>query len=249
MSTYFCIYSVCCFYVFGFRSDATSQYIEGREEVVEELRNSCLCPSGLQCALVLIGVYLRATGEPVIGVINQPFNHKDPTGWKGKHFWGVSCGSVKASSVLRPKERPAQCPGLSVVLSSSEKQVVKEVLAPLCRPDKLMYASGPGYKILCVILGLADIYVLSEGSTFKWDSCGPMPCSLHWGGHHDQGELTYHQSHSESPGADRWANQGGLSRLSTHCVAETCFLSQSYQNVAHGYNPAFDWLRISVGLT
>uniref|UniRef100_A0A8C7JHC0 Si:ch211-160o17.2 n=1 Tax=Oncorhynchus kisutch TaxID=8019 RepID=A0A8C7JHC0_ONCKI len=205
MSTYFCIYSVCCFYVFGFRSDATSQYIEGREEVVED----CLCPSGLQCALVLIGVYLRATGEPVIGVINQPFNHKDPTGWKGKHFWGVSCGSVKASSVLRPKERPAQCPGLSVVLSSSEKQVVKEVLAPLCRPDKLMYASGPGYKILCVILGLADIYVLSEGSTFKWDSCGPMPCSLHWGGHHDQGELTYHQSHSESPGADRWANQGG----------------------------------------
>uniref|UniRef100_A0AAZ3NRL1 Uncharacterized protein n=1 Tax=Oncorhynchus tshawytscha TaxID=74940 RepID=A0AAZ3NRL1_ONCTS len=104
--------------------DATSQYIEGREEVVEE---GCLCPSGLQCALVLIGVYLRATGEPVIGVINQPFNHKDPTGWKGKHFWGVSCGSVKASSVLRPKERPAQCPGLSVVLSSSEKQVVKEV--------------------------------------------------------------------------------------------------------------------------
>ncbi|XP_064824261.1 inositol polyphosphate 1-phosphatase-like [Oncorhynchus masou masou] len=204
--------------------DATSQYIEGREEVVVE---GCLCPSGLQCALVLIGVYLRATGEPVIGVINQPFNHKDPTGWKGKHFWGVSCGSVKACSVLRPKERPAECPGLSVVLSSSEKQAVKEALAPLCGPDRLMYASGAGYKILCVILGLADIYVLSEGSTFKWDSCGPHALLLALGGgmldlkeclrfghceggHHDQGELTYHQSHSESPGADRWANQGGL---------------------------------------
>uniref|UniRef100_A0A8C8FCG5 Uncharacterized protein n=1 Tax=Oncorhynchus tshawytscha TaxID=74940 RepID=A0A8C8FCG5_ONCTS len=228
MSTYFCIYSVCCFYVFGFRSDATSQYIEGREEVVEE---GCLCPSGLQCALVLIGVYLRATGEPVIGVINQPFNHKDPTGWKGKHFWGVSCGSVKASSVLRPKERPAQCPGLSVV------------------SDRLMYASGAGYKILCVILGLADIYVLSEGSTFKWDSCDLRECLCFFhceGGHHDQGELTYHQSHSESPGADRWANQGGLV---AYLDSETCFLSQSYQNVAHGYNSAFDWLRISVGLT
>ncbi|KAK6321203.1 hypothetical protein J4Q44_G00081790 [Coregonus suidteri] len=204
--------------------DATSQYIEGCEEVVEEGR---LCPSGLQCALVLIGVYLRATGEPVMGVINQPFNQKDPTGWKGKHFWGVSCGSVKACSVLRPKDRPAESPGLSVVLSSSEKQVVKEALAPLCGPDRLMYASGAGYKILCVILGLADVYVLSEGSTFKWDSCGPHALLLALGGgmldlkeclrsghceggHHDQEELTYHQSHSESPGADRWANQGGL---------------------------------------
>lgn len=66
-----------CSYRFGCRSDATSQYIEGREEAAAEGR---LCPSGLQCALVLIGVYLRATGEPVMGVINQPFNHKDPTG-------------------------------------------------------------------------------------------------------------------------------------------------------------------------
>ena len=114
-----------------------------------------------------------------------------------------------------------------MVLSSSEKQAVKEALAPLCGPDRLMYASGAGYKILCVILGLADIYVLSEGSTFKWDSCGPHALLLALGGgmldlkeclrfghceggHHDQGELTYHQSHSESPGADRWANQGGL---------------------------------------
>ncbi|NP_001158760.1 Inositol polyphosphate 1-phosphatase [Salmo salar] len=212
--------------------DATSQYIEGREEAAAEGR---LCPSGLQCALVLIGVYLRATGEPVMGVINQPFNHKDPTGWKGKHFWGVSCGNIKACSVLRPKDRPAETtaaggPGLSVVMSSSEKQTVKEALAPLCGPDRLMYASGAGYKILCVILGLADVYVLSEGSTFKWDSCGPhallralgggmvdLKECLHssgsshcQGGHQDQGELTYHQPHTESTGADHWANQGGL---------------------------------------
>ena len=57
--------------------DATSQYIEGREEVLVE---GHLSPSGLQCALVLIGVYHRATGEPVMGVINQPFHHKDSTG-------------------------------------------------------------------------------------------------------------------------------------------------------------------------
>ncbi|XP_010879712.1 inositol polyphosphate 1-phosphatase [Esox lucius] len=207
--------------------DATSQYIEGREEGAQE---GHLCPSGLQCALVLIGVYLRATGEPVMGVINQPFSQKDPAGWKGKHFWGVSCGSVQACSVLRPQDGPTERPGLSVVLSSSEKQAVKEALAPLCGPDRLMYASGAGYKILCVILGLADVYVLSEGSTFKWDSCGPhallralgggmvdLKECLHStgsgdceGGHRDLGELTYHQPHTECPGADRWANLGGL---------------------------------------
>ncbi|KAJ7999530.1 hypothetical protein DPEC_G00195380 [Dallia pectoralis] len=205
--------------------DATSQYIEGREQGAEE---GHLCPSGLQCALVLIGVYLRATGEPVMGVINQPFCQKHQTGWKGKHFWGVSWEGFGACSVPRPKARPAETPGLSVVLSSSEKQAVKEALAPLCGPDRLMYASGAGYKILCVILGLADVYVLSEGSTFKWDSCGPHALLRALGGgmvdlkkclsasgdrvgrRHGQEELTYHQPHTESSGADRWANQGGL---------------------------------------
>ncbi|KAM4613571.1 inositol polyphosphate 1-phosphatase [Polymixia lowei] len=207
--------------------DATSQYIEGREEVLEE---GHLSPSGLHCALVLIGVYLRNTGEPVMGVINQPFNYKDPAGggWRGKHFWGVSCGDIKACSISRPKDTADESKGrgrLSVVLSSSEKQVVKEALAPLCGPDKLMYASGAGYKILCVIQGLADVYVLSEGSTFKWDSCAPhallqalgggvvdlTKCLQSSSGTKDhQAELTYHQPCTESQGADRWANQGGL---------------------------------------
>ncbi|XP_068449593.1 inositol polyphosphate 1-phosphatase [Clinocottus analis] len=200
--------------------DATSQYIEGREEVLEE---GHLAPSGLHCALVLIGVYLRSTGEPVMGVINQPFNHKDPAGggWRGKHFWGVSCGGVDVCSVSRPKGGA----GLSAVLSSSEKPVVKEALTALCGADKLMYASGAGYKILCVIQGLADVYVLSEGSTFKWDSCAPhallralgggvadlTKCLRSGSGAQDpQIELTYHQPCAECKGAERWANRGGL---------------------------------------
>ncbi|XP_014826684.1 PREDICTED: inositol polyphosphate 1-phosphatase [Poecilia mexicana] len=203
--------------------DATSQYIEGREEVLEEGR---LSPSGLHCALVLIGVYLRSTGEPVMGVINQPFNNKDPagTGWRGKHYWGVSCGSTNICSESRPGERSEG--GLSVVLSSSEKQSVKEALTSVCGPDKLMYASGAGYKVLCVIQGLADAYVLSEGSTFKWDSCAPhallralgggvvdLALSLQQsesGAQDPRTELTYHQPRADRSGADRWANHGGL---------------------------------------
>ncbi|CAL8338452.1 unnamed protein product [Lota lota] len=199
--------------------DATSQYIEGREMVLEE---GHLSPSGLHCALVLIGVYLRSTGEPIMGVINQPFNYKDPSGrWKGKHFWGVSCGSVSACSVSLP-ESTAEGTGLRVVLSSSEKPTVKKALASLCGPDNVTYASGAGYKILCVILGLADVYVLSEGSTFKWDSCAPHALLRALGGgivdyteslgspEPREAQLTYHQPHTQSKGADCWANQGGL---------------------------------------
>lgn len=143
--------------------------------------------------------------------------------WRGKHFWGVSFGGVNACSESRPQDGHRE--GLSVVLSSSEKQVVKEALKSLCGPDKLMYASGAGYKILCVILGLADIYVLSEGSTFKWDSCAPHALLRALGGgvvdlskclksssgeQGHQTELTYHQPYAECKGADRWANHGGL---------------------------------------
>ena len=107
------------------------------------------------------------------------------------------------------------------MLSSSEKPVVKEALTSLCGPDKLMYASGAGYKILCVIQGLADAYVLSEGSTFKWDSCAPhallralgggvVDLRLQSGAEDQQTELTYHRPNAGCKGADRWANSGGL---------------------------------------
>lgn len=35
-------------------------------------------------------------------------------------------------------------------------------------------ASGAGYKILSVITGLADAYILTKNSTFMWDTCGPQ---------------------------------------------------------------------------
>ena len=32
-------------------------------------------------------------------------------------------------------------------------------------------AGGAGHKILCVVLGLVDVYVTSKASTYKWDTC------------------------------------------------------------------------------
>ena len=34
--------------------------------------------------------------------------------------------------------------------------------------------SGCGYKLLCVINGLADVFVLTQPSSYKWDTCGPQ---------------------------------------------------------------------------
>ena len=50
--------------------DSTFQYIKGMSNCVPE---DSIYSRGLQCVTVLIGVYDLQTGEPVMGVINQPF--------------------------------------------------------------------------------------------------------------------------------------------------------------------------------
>jgi inositol polyphosphate 1-phosphatase len=49
--------------------DSTAQYIQG--DVGNEVDG--LVNEGLQCVAVLIGVYHKSTGLPLIGVTNQPF--------------------------------------------------------------------------------------------------------------------------------------------------------------------------------
>lgn len=51
-------------------SDSTSEYINA----IESLSDEGIYVSGLRCANVLIGAYDKATGVPVVGVINQPFS-------------------------------------------------------------------------------------------------------------------------------------------------------------------------------
>ncbi|KAH0629160.1 hypothetical protein JD844_011023 [Phrynosoma platyrhinos] len=154
-------------------------------------------PSGLHSALVLIGV------------------------WQSKYHWGISYEGTNLSSLNQPLLQPSP----RVVLSSNEKPALQKALAPLYG-ERLCFASGAGYKMLCVALGLADAYVLSEGSTFKWDSCGPHAILRALGGgivdlrqalqawqagqRKQLPELTYNKPVEGSVGAERWANQGGL---------------------------------------
>ncbi|XP_015743206.1 inositol polyphosphate 1-phosphatase [Python bivittatus] len=202
--------------------DSTNQYIRGCSSVVPV---DGIYPSGLHSALVLIGVYNRHSGEPVLGIINEPFFreelHYNSCRWQSKYHWGISYGGTNLSSLSPPQQRPSP----RGVLSSNETVALQEALAPLYG-ERLCFASGAGYKMLCVALGLADAYVLSEGSTFKWDSCGPHALLRALGGgivdlsaalqawragqRKRLPELTYNKPVEDSVGAERWANQGGL---------------------------------------
>lgn len=59
---------------------------------------------------------------------------------------------------------------IKVITSVSEAESVQMALRS---KFKLCYASGAGYKILCAITGHVNAYVLSKGSTYKWDTCAP----------------------------------------------------------------------------
>lgn len=49
--------------------DSTAEYINGKSEI------SGIIPlSGLNCVTIIIGLFNRSSGKPVIGVMNQPFH-------------------------------------------------------------------------------------------------------------------------------------------------------------------------------
>jgi len=59
-----------------------------------------------------------------------------------------------------------------ILLSRFEDADVKSKL--LNSGFRLVEVTGAGYKILSVAVGQAAAYILSKGSTYKWDTCGPQ---------------------------------------------------------------------------
>lgn len=144
--------------------DSTADYINGGETVDDA---TGLHLSGLRCVAVLIGVYAKSTGVPCLGVVNQPFYAKADSEWKGQCYWGFMENGIGKCSIVR------ECSDERVVvLSRSEDSSVKSKLSNA--GFTVVEAAGAGYKILSVALGQAVAYVLSKGSTYKWDTCGPQ---------------------------------------------------------------------------
>lgn len=125
--------------------------------------------SGLKVVTVLIGVFEFAHGTPIMGVVNQPFAEEPETGrYEGKIFWGITIGDLKFNNIqaVDTDERIA-------VLSPSEQSKYVEFLKNQLKYE-IVCSSGAGYKILKVATGEAELFLLSKGTTYKWDTCGPQ---------------------------------------------------------------------------
>ncbi|XP_054555917.1 inositol polyphosphate 1-phosphatase isoform X2 [Talpa occidentalis] len=241
--------------------DSTYQYIKGSADIKA---NQGIFPSGLQCVTILIGVYDLQTGVPLMGVINQPFVSQDPKTlrWKGQCYWGLSYKGTNVYSLQSPNSKRNTSAALShppqnastdtessyrfsAVISTSEKESIKAALTRVCG-DGIFRAAGAGYKSLCVVQGLVDIYIFSEDTTFKWDSCAAHAILRAMGGGMvdlkeclernleaglDLPQLVYHVQNEGATGVDRWANKGGLIAYRSRKQLET-FLSLLIQNLA-----------------
>ncbi|XP_061390670.1 inositol polyphosphate 1-phosphatase-like [Musca vetustissima] len=149
--------------------DATAEYISG-DTMFTNFPG--ITSTGLDCVTVLIGVYDTTTGVPVIGVICQPFRNKlQENVYTSAMFWGIAlpnlqvhCNALTNSSSDRGR--------LLGIFSSSERAELLQQMLEL--GYEFAFSAGAGHKALKVITNEVDAYVLSKGSTFKWDTCAPQ---------------------------------------------------------------------------
>lgn len=182
--------------------------------------------------------------------------------WKGQCYWGLSYmetniyshqpsvskrnGSEPWSQLTKNTSSEVEFSHqFSAVISTSEKENIKAALSRVCG-DRIFRAAGAGYKSLCVVQGLVDVYIFSEDTTFKWDSCAAHAILRAMGGGMvdlkeclernpetglDLPQLVYHVENEGASGVDRWANKGGLIAYRSSKQLET-FLSLLIQNLA-----------------
>lgn len=86
--------------------------------------------------------------------------------WHGTCYWGLNTSKLNISSLCVLEEKSK-----IIVLSKIETETLKSNLRK--EGFSLISAAGAGYKLLSVITGLSDAYILSQGTTFRWDVCGP----------------------------------------------------------------------------
>lgn len=203
--------------------DSTAQYINGLCGIIND---KGLVSCGLQCVVVLLGVYSKSAGLPQLGVCNRPFAQSTGEKWKGDLMWGVAIGETKVFSLPSAKTTNNK-QNLVVLMSQSEKPDVQKKFRASC---SVQHAAGAGYKLLCVNQGIADAYVLSKSSTYMWDCCAPHAILLAQNGgvisykslcdfNGDLSscselslnqQITYHHDNQPGSGSQRWCNRDGI---------------------------------------
>ncbi|OQR79845.1 inositol polyphosphate 1-phosphatase-like [Tropilaelaps mercedesae] len=145
--------------------DGTYAYVEGRwddkatSDPTASLEHQQPHRYGLRCCTVLIGGFLRSTGIPVFSAVSQPFATPST---------GPTTTFFCARSIHNVPHLPMK---YNVVISSVERRDIRKKLEKVFT---VTTASGAGYKLLMVGLGWCEAYVLSRGSTFRWDTCAPQ---------------------------------------------------------------------------
>lgn len=143
---------------------------------------------------------------------------------KGRCLWGISyMGKRIFFNPFKDSEKSEEKSTPTICISSSENIILKELLNGA--GYNLVESAGAGYKLLMVILGHADAYVLSKPSTYKWDTCGPHAIlnaldggildyskALDNENDNDNCEVTYFtdEEHCNGAALDRWCNKGGI---------------------------------------
>ena len=120
--------------------DATSQYIKGGEEEVEE---GSPPTRGLKVVTVLIGAFSLSTGQPQVGVVNQPF-----TAGPASIYWGLNLQDLKLSNVSAREGAERSKPRVLVGYTED-----KSILPKISEHFTVIQARGAGHKLLMVILG------------------------------------------------------------------------------------------------
>ena len=99
----------------------------------------------------MIGAYHLSTGQPCVGVVNQPFvTPVSGEEYRGQAHWGLCVGghratSVTSSQVSRPVEDKPR-----VLIGSAEEE---RIIAALSEHFTVVRAGGAGHKLLMVALG------------------------------------------------------------------------------------------------
>lgn len=87
--------------------------------------------------------------------------------WHGKCYWGVQTDEINLTSQRLPNQLSNK-----IVLSRAESSAIQQKLVKN-NAFSTVSAAGAGYKMLTVICGIVDAYLISGASIYNWDTCGP----------------------------------------------------------------------------
>jgi 3'(2'), 5'-bisphosphate nucleotidase len=122
--------------------DATKEYTVGNLEAV----------------MSLVGIGYK--GEPVAGVMFQPFVGE------GRTIWGMS-GLGTFGFEYRPRNDGRLV--LATTRTHGSEQVEKAIAKT--NPSEVVRVGGAGHKALLVLEGKVDVYLFASPGTKKWDTC------------------------------------------------------------------------------